>query len=1023
MKNKLLSLLLAIIIISTMCSSLVVNAKIITIDEQFTNNPSLVNTSNGSYQYEFIAANSQEVPEGASGNVMKIHGGQTGGQLSYSLPTIIGSKVTVETKMYLGRSMVQFIVGGSSNGAFLTFANDFTIRNYSGSNTAIPGKTYTEGWHDVKVEVLFDSGASKYNKVNYYLDGNIILENGGVRTATSDITNVKFNPGNNTVLYVDYLKITYEVDEVKLETPEKPVWDGTRLSWNQIDGAAEYSVDLYKDSLKVETIKTNAVSYNMNDKIYKFYGNGSYSATVTALGNGNNIIDSSTSEMSESLVITDVPNYLSTPNAPLWEGNVLKWNHVNDATAYLVKLYLDSTVVERITALKTSTSVDMSKSLEFYGSGKYTATITALGDGENFNDSLESERSVEYSYEATGAGDVLKDTFDVPPYTLGSVIGQMSGAWEGSSDFKNVTAEVSNGELKMTPSSGSSGFLYRNFERVEDNVAISLDIYIPANAGGGFAIASNSEFGIQIAIRTDGSVTYRNATTSTVQFTSKATYIPNAWNKFVLTFEKNKSSRYNNIGFTLNGTRYYPQDPNAFCRNSIDAVDAVAFNVNAKHIIVDNILVNKIPAYIDPYPYATNVSVIANDNGTLKGTYLYNSDSAVEEGNTKYAWYVSDSLNGTYTKIEGAIKQSYVLTTSEEASKYYKFDVMVQDKNGLTGESVLSKPVRPVFKPIAKNVVFSVMGNTLVGDYEYYHFANYAPGNIYYRWLKSDTENGQYIPVPNATNQTYEFPEKDKNKYFVFEVTVTDSNGNRSEAVKSVAASPSQGGENAVEIATNVLKVSTLTTQNADRITMNLNLPTRGMFDTAISWSSSDTSVIKNNGEVTQKMYGEVKLVTLTAVITDGNGNIMRKYFKLMVPPVYPGPESSERIGVRVVSRTGTAYEFLDVSFADWFYNDVKFAVNKGLCIGKGNGVFDPNGVLTVGESIIIAERMNIKVESEKDSNEIITRGAFMEMTKIPVSVLKGDGQGDLMMENSLTRAEACAILNRFSEISASHNL
>ncbi|MBO6053771.1 MAG: S-layer homology domain-containing protein [Clostridia bacterium] len=50
---------------------------------------------------------------------------------------------------------------------------------------------------------------------------------------------------------------------------------------------------------------------------------------------------------------------------------------------------------------------------------------------------------------------------------------------------------------------------------------------------------------------------------------------------------------------------------------------------------------------------------------------------------------------------------------------------------------------------------------------------------------------------------------------------------------------------------------------------------------------------------------------------------------------------------------------FTDVSQDDWFSDDVRFVSEAGLMIGKGNGVFDPDGWVTGAEAVTIAARVH----------------------------------------------------------------
>lgn len=76
----------------------------------------------------------------------------------------------------------------------------------------------------------------------------------------------------------------------------------------------------------------------------------------------------------------------------------------------------------------------------------------------------------------------------------------------------------------------------------------------------------------------------------------------------------------------------------------------------------------------------------------LTGNYEYANDDAIAEGNTKFEWYVSDELFGTYEKIEGQTEKT-LKYDNYKCGQYVKFVVIPEDKDGLKGESYEANPV------------------------------------------------------------------------------------------------------------------------------------------------------------------------------------------------------------------------------------------------------------------------------------------------------------------------------------------
>jgi alpha-tubulin suppressor-like RCC1 family protein len=63
------------------------------------------------------------------------------------------------------------------------------------------------------------------------------------------------------------------------------------------------------------------------------------------------------------------------------------------------------------------------------------------------------------------------------------------------------------------------------------------------------------------------------------------------------------------------------------------------------------------------------------------------------------------------------------------------------------------------------------VGQTLIGDYEYIDPNGDLEGESTFRWLRADTENGEYTAIPGATGTTHTITEEDIGKYIKFEVT------------------------------------------------------------------------------------------------------------------------------------------------------------------------------------------------------------------------------------------------------------
>ena len=88
-------------------------------------------------------------------------------------------------------------------------------------------------------------------------------------------------------------------------------------------------------------------------------------------------------------------------------------------------------------------------------------------------------------------------------------------------------------------------------------------------------------------------------------------------------------------------------------------------------------------------------------------------------------------------------------------------------------------------------------------------------------------------------------------------------------------------------------------------------------------------------------------------------------------------------------------FNFTDVKTSDWFYNDVKSAVEMGLVNGKTPTTYAPNDNLTYAEAIKLAACMNqlyvngeVTLASGKSitTNEVSVVNSARPIKRLPIS-------------------------------------
>ncbi len=194
-------------------------------------------------------------------------------------------------------------------------------------------------------------------------------------------------------LYLDSDGASASQTVKKLDQVAKPVLNNSGVAtWVDVNDAVSYVVALYKDAALIaeETVAPGVGSFNFLAAIEE-EGEGSYTVTVRALGDGYMLLDGDASDASEAVTLKALPK-VNKPVLSVDNDNdevTLAWDAVEDATLYLVTLYNGSgyPVIEEITDGTSMTGPAPDDA------GFYWATVQAIGSGVIL-DGPESERSV-----------------------------------------------------------------------------------------------------------------------------------------------------------------------------------------------------------------------------------------------------------------------------------------------------------------------------------------------------------------------------------------------------------------------------------------------------------------------------------------------------------------------------------------------------------------------------------------------------------------------------------------------------
>lgn len=116
-------------------------------------------------------------------------------------------------------------------------------------------------------------------------------------------------------------------------------------------------------------------------------------------------------------------------------------------------------------------------------------------------------------------------------------------------------------------------------------------------------------------------------------------------------------------------------------------------------------------------------------------------------------------------------------------------------------------------------------------------------------------------------------------------------------------------------------------------------------------------------------------------------------------------------------TETDEEIEFSDVNSSDWYYDYVKKAKKAGIINGRGDGKFDPNGLITREDMATIACRaLNISLELDKenlfaDDSEISEYAKNAVYALRDLKIIDGVGDNKYSPKTAVTRAQAAKVI------------
>ena len=221
---------------------------------------------------------------------------------------------------------------------------------------------------------------------------------------------------------------------------------------------------------------------------------------------------------------------------------------------------------------------------------------------------------------------------------------------------------------------------------------------------------------------------------------------------------------------------------------------------------------------------------------------------------------------------------------------------------------------------------------------------------------------------------------------------------------------------------------------NLMALTGNIELPQTGKGGSTIFWSSSDNSVISNNGIKGNDAVGKSAVLTATAGFHGATAPAVQINVKVISTPTdineiegNPGIGSSGGGGGGSQSTPAQKDEenenkdvvFSDVPASHWGYEAISYLAKRGVVNGIADGVFAPDSFLTREQAVkIILLGLGIEVNegvNESEFTDAVSGAWYVPYIKSAYNegIVRGISESEFGVERQITRQELATIIYR----------
>lgn len=177
--------------------------------------------------------------------------------------------------------------------------------------------------------------------------------------------------------------------------------------------------------------------------------------------------------------------------------------------------------------------------------------------------------------------------------------------------------------------------------------------------------------------------------------------------------------------------------------------------------------------------YIENVTLLGTVKTGEELTLKYDYRQVNNEADaSEIAWYIADSYEGEYKKIEG-INGTSLEIISDYEGKFIKAGILPKSETGRTGKEVFSNIACEAMAPEARNIKIEgemYIGNELKGSYEFFDANLDGQGGSKFQWLRKKPGESEFAEIAGATEISYTLTEEDRDALLKFSVTPVSEN-------------------------------------------------------------------------------------------------------------------------------------------------------------------------------------------------------------------------------------------------------